>query len=295
MLLKPNMLLPPGAGTITEALRMESNLVVVVNTELMDNHQRELAEALQDRKVLRMCTCDGLLELMELMFSSGRSINLESMDSQVSLRHRDFIASCIRGSLMVKDVRVSRGTDLQDVAFCFRDGHAYVLWRSVAGKNVWHPTGLTSTDSLSERMDKSSIVVTLEPGEYIIGCKIGIQNISLTTNKGRTAGWDGKNLGQTANLIADAGHMIVGIEHSTQMGGFRILQDQLPPSKVSDGLSDLNPFVFQEIVNSTIVQQQQDCGVEKTSLEWLELALLVAVLGVLVNLTHSQIACSRGL
>ncbi|KAI9002874.1 glycosyl transferase [Hyaloraphidium curvatum] len=41
-----------GAGSITEALRAGKSLVVVVNDQLMDNHQAELAEALAERGML---------------------------------------------------------------------------------------------------------------------------------------------------------------------------------------------------------------------------------------------------
>ena len=38
-----------GAGTVMEVLRMNKKLVVVINTQLMDNHQTELAGAMADR------------------------------------------------------------------------------------------------------------------------------------------------------------------------------------------------------------------------------------------------------
>jgi beta-1,4-N-acetylglucosaminyltransferase len=39
--------LTPGSGSILAALRMPRPLLVVPNAELMDDHQQELAEALQ--------------------------------------------------------------------------------------------------------------------------------------------------------------------------------------------------------------------------------------------------------
>ncbi len=38
-----------GAGTVMEVLRMKKKMVVVINTDLMDNHQTELAGAMADR------------------------------------------------------------------------------------------------------------------------------------------------------------------------------------------------------------------------------------------------------
>lgn len=43
-----------GAGTIMEVLRMNKRLVVVINTQLMNNHQMELAGAMADRGHLYM-------------------------------------------------------------------------------------------------------------------------------------------------------------------------------------------------------------------------------------------------
>jgi beta-1,4-N-acetylglucosaminyltransferase len=41
-----------GAGTVMEALRHQKRLVVVINTDLMDNHQTELAHAMAHRSHL---------------------------------------------------------------------------------------------------------------------------------------------------------------------------------------------------------------------------------------------------
>lgn len=38
-----------GAGTVMEVLRMNKKTIVVINTDLMDNHQTELAGAMADR------------------------------------------------------------------------------------------------------------------------------------------------------------------------------------------------------------------------------------------------------
>ena len=49
-----------GAGSIMEALGLRKPLVVVVNGALMDDHQTELAGALEERGHLRSTTCSGL-------------------------------------------------------------------------------------------------------------------------------------------------------------------------------------------------------------------------------------------
>ena len=38
-----------GAGTVMESLRLKKKLIVVINTQLMDNHQMELADAMANR------------------------------------------------------------------------------------------------------------------------------------------------------------------------------------------------------------------------------------------------------
>ena len=49
-----------GAGTITEVLRMGLPLVVCVNTSLMDNHQEELAHAMEDAGYLIVAPEDNV-------------------------------------------------------------------------------------------------------------------------------------------------------------------------------------------------------------------------------------------
>nr|CAB3484104.1 unnamed protein product [Digitaria exilis] len=50
-----------GSGSIFETLRLRKPLIVVVNEDLMDNHQSELAEELADRKHL-FCACPQTLQ-----------------------------------------------------------------------------------------------------------------------------------------------------------------------------------------------------------------------------------------
>uniref|UniRef100_A0A0A9ZGQ7 UDP-N-acetylglucosamine transferase subunit ALG13 n=1 Tax=Lygus hesperus TaxID=30085 RepID=A0A0A9ZGQ7_LYGHE len=53
-----------GAGSCLEALELEKPLLVVVNTNLMDNHQFEVATKLKDCGYLHYTTCDDLLSTL---------------------------------------------------------------------------------------------------------------------------------------------------------------------------------------------------------------------------------------
>ena len=53
-----------GAGTILEALDARKKMVVVINDNLMHNHQAELAMKMQERKHLVACTCSTLLDTL---------------------------------------------------------------------------------------------------------------------------------------------------------------------------------------------------------------------------------------
>lgn len=53
-----------GAGTCLDVLRCEKPLIVVINEDLMDNHQEELAEEMQKFGFLYYCTCDNLEETL---------------------------------------------------------------------------------------------------------------------------------------------------------------------------------------------------------------------------------------
>lgn len=54
-----------GAGSCLEVLEAGKPLLVVTNNQLMDNHQAELANALQKRGYAFACTPDTLLEALE--------------------------------------------------------------------------------------------------------------------------------------------------------------------------------------------------------------------------------------
>lgn len=58
-----------GAGTVMEALRLQKKLVVVINTLLMDNHQTELAAAMEERGHLFMVENPELLEKKDTWIS----------------------------------------------------------------------------------------------------------------------------------------------------------------------------------------------------------------------------------
>lgn len=60
-----------GAGSVFETLRARRPLLVVVNETLMDNHQRELAEELEEMKCLRWCVPEGLLRAIEALADDG--------------------------------------------------------------------------------------------------------------------------------------------------------------------------------------------------------------------------------
>ncbi|OAY69217.1 UDP-N-acetylglucosamine transferase subunit ALG [Ananas comosus] len=56
-----------GSGSIFETLRLGKPLIVVVNEDLMDNHQSELAEELADQKHLFCARPQTLCEIIDAM------------------------------------------------------------------------------------------------------------------------------------------------------------------------------------------------------------------------------------
>lgn len=66
-----------GAGSILETLRKEKPLLVVINESLMDNHQYELAEKMEEEGHLYFCTCDNIKRTLETRdFSDLTKISL---------------------------------------------------------------------------------------------------------------------------------------------------------------------------------------------------------------------------
>ncbi|KAF9934887.1 N-acetylglucosaminyldiphosphodolichol N-acetylglucosaminyltransferase catalytic subunit alg13 [Linnemannia zychae] len=54
-----------GSGSILEALRLNKKLIVVVNQDLMDNHQQELGSALSEQNYLVCCSVSTLEEALQ--------------------------------------------------------------------------------------------------------------------------------------------------------------------------------------------------------------------------------------
>jgi beta-1,4-N-acetylglucosaminyltransferase len=58
-----------GAGTVLEVLRAQKKLLVVINDQLMHNHQAELAEELSQREYALCCYTKTLLESLVTLFN----------------------------------------------------------------------------------------------------------------------------------------------------------------------------------------------------------------------------------
>lgn len=54
-----------GAGTCLDVLKQGKPLIVVINEDLMDNHQLELAEQLANDGYLYFCNCSTLLDTLD--------------------------------------------------------------------------------------------------------------------------------------------------------------------------------------------------------------------------------------
>lgn len=60
-----------GAGSIMEALSLQKHVIVVVNNDLMDNHQLELAHALERRRLIGVVSHPKLLSKRWKELSTG--------------------------------------------------------------------------------------------------------------------------------------------------------------------------------------------------------------------------------
>jgi len=68
-----------GAGSIMQVLDHKKPLLVVVNEELMDNHQHELAEKLCEEKYLYYTTCENLCDcILSSNFSLLNSVKMDN-------------------------------------------------------------------------------------------------------------------------------------------------------------------------------------------------------------------------
>ncbi|KAJ3260829.1 hypothetical protein HK103_007392 [Boothiomyces macroporosus] len=70
-----------GSGTILESLELQKNIIVVVNTDLMDNHQQELVDQLVKDGYIVSCSLDGLQD----GFKKKQSKKWESGDNRAVL------------------------------------------------------------------------------------------------------------------------------------------------------------------------------------------------------------------
>ena len=63
-----------GAGSVLESLEANKKLIVVVNEDLMDNHQLELAEKMYTEGFLLYTNCQGLAEKINQINSTESSL-----------------------------------------------------------------------------------------------------------------------------------------------------------------------------------------------------------------------------
>ena len=92
-----------GAGTCLEVLNAEPSkpLIVVINEDLMDNHQHELAEKLAEAGYLRFCKLDTLKKLIEL-FDPASIVPYQPGDPKIFANYLDEALSR-EGKLPIKD------------------------------------------------------------------------------------------------------------------------------------------------------------------------------------------------
>ena len=82
-----------GAGTIMEVLQLGKPLIVVVNGDLMENHQTEVAREFYQRGLLQMSTLDTFLDVFKSAKIESKKIThntdgiFKELDSHFNFYH----------------------------------------------------------------------------------------------------------------------------------------------------------------------------------------------------------------
>lgn len=77
-----------GAGTCLQSLQAGKRLVVVVNEDLMDNHQMELAEKLSEEGYIHVAFCSDIKEFLD---SYSNSVNVRPYTGGQTKKYVEFI------------------------------------------------------------------------------------------------------------------------------------------------------------------------------------------------------------
>jgi beta-1,4-N-acetylglucosaminyltransferase len=73
-----------GVGTVMETLRLKKEAVVVVNPSLMDNHQLEVAEALEEDKHIHLCRAPHMVrDVLAGIPSKGKLRTIPELDTSL--------------------------------------------------------------------------------------------------------------------------------------------------------------------------------------------------------------------
>eukprot|EP01090_Pellita_catalonica_P006089 TRINITY_DN16290_c0_g1_i1.p1 TRINITY_DN16290_c0_g1~~TRINITY_DN16290_c0_g1_i1.p1 ORF type:complete len:174 (-),score=26.27 TRINITY_DN16290_c0_g1_i1:106-627(-) len=82
-----------GAGTILEGLRNKKAMIVVINEKLMNNHQEELAEAMEKRGLIYSTTVSGLLTMLQTADLS--KLKLDSVPPPQTKKFAEYLNSSL--------------------------------------------------------------------------------------------------------------------------------------------------------------------------------------------------------